>query len=72
MRIGFGAGAAVWLLPLSGLLAVRPLQDPDLWWHLVNGRLMAETGDLTPVYDRAFTLPATVRVNPSWLWDRLV
>lgn len=51
------------------LLAARPLEDPDLWWHLDNGRRMLLQGTLLPLDDRAFTVPAAVRVNPSWLWD---
>lgn len=68
-RVADLAGAA--LLPACSLLAVRPLADPDVWWHLANGRAMVTAGTLSPVDERAFTVAPAVRVNPSWLWDLL-
>jgi hypothetical protein len=50
---------------------VIPLRDPDIWWHLENGRQMLAQQTLLPLDGRSFTMPPVVRVNPSWLWDLL-
>lgn len=63
--------ALVWLLPVCSLMSAQRLQDPDIWWHLENGRLMLSQGTFLPVDDRSFTMDPGVRVNPSWLWDLL-
>lgn len=59
-----------WLLfvAIFSLAAVPPL-DPDLWWHLANGRLIATTGGLphTDVY--SFTAVGHLWVMHEWLAD---
>jgi hypothetical protein len=59
-----------WLLfvAIFSLAAVPPL-DPDLWWHLANGRLIATAGSLphTDVY--SFTAIGHLWVMHEWLAD---
>ncbi len=64
------------LLTLAGICLLQPLYDPDLWWHLKTGELIAQskallsadpfnyTGDLTQVSARERTI-----LDGYWLWE---
>jgi hypothetical protein len=59
-----------WLLFVAIFsLAVVPPVDPDLWWHLANGRLITTTATLphTDVY--SFTAIGHLWVMHEWLTD---
>ena len=50
------------------LAAVPPL-DPDLWWHLANGRLMLATGSIPHVDLYSFSAAGHPWVMHEWLAD---
>ena len=51
------------------LLAVRPLQGFDTWWHLASGREMARTGRLLSSEPFTFTAAGKPWMNHEWLWQ---
>jgi hypothetical protein len=59
-----------WLLFIAifSLAAVPPL-DPDLWWHLANGRLMVTTASLPHVDLYSFSAAGRPWVMHEWLAD---
>jgi hypothetical protein len=59
-----------WLLfaAIFSMAAVPPL-DPDLWWHLANGRLMVSTGSIPHVDAYSFSAAGHPWVMHEWLAD---
>jgi hypothetical protein len=59
-----------WLLfaAIFSLAAVPPL-DPDLWWHLANGRLILTTGSIPHVDVYSFSAAGQPWVMHEWLAD---
>ena len=59
-----------WLLFVAvfSLAAVPPL-DPDLWWHLANGRLIQTTGSIPHVDVYSFSAAGQPWVMHEWLAD---
>jgi len=59
-----------WLLftAIFSLAAVPPL-DPDLWWHLANGRLMLATRSIPHVDVYSFSAAGHPWVMHEWLAD---
>ena len=59
-----------WLLFIAifSLAAVPPL-DPDLWWHLANGRLMVTTASIPHVDLYSFSAVGHPWVMHEWLAD---
>jgi hypothetical protein len=53
---------------IFSLAAVPPL-DPDLWWHLANGRLMLATGSIPHVDVYSFSAAGQPWVMHEWLAD---
>ena len=53
---------------IFSLAAVPPL-DPDLWWHLANGRLMLATGSIPHVDVYSFSAAGHPWVMHEWLAD---
>src|SRR2546426_6001109 len=62
-----------WLLftAIFSLAAVPPL-DPDLWWHLANGRLIITTGTIPHVDLYSFSAAGQPWVMHEWLADLLM
>src|SRR6266550_2015303 len=62
-----------WLLftAIFSLAAVPPL-DPDLWWHLANGRLIITTGTISHVDPYSFSAAGQPWVMHEWLADLLM
>jgi hypothetical protein len=50
------------------LAAVPPL-DPDLWWHLANGRLIVATGSIPHIDVYSFSAAGQPWVMHEWLAD---
>jgi hypothetical protein len=50
-------------------LAALPPLDPDLWWHLANGRLMLATGSIPHVDVYSFSAAGHPWVMHEWLAD---
>src|SRR5881275_3327740 len=59
-----------WLLfvAIFSLAAVPPL-DPDLWWHLANGRLMVATASIPHLDVYSFSAAGQAWVMHEWLAD---
>ena len=59
-----------WLLfvAIFSLAAVPPI-DPDLWWHLANGRLIVATGSIPHVDVYSFSAAGQPWVMHEWLAD---
>ena len=59
-----------WLLfaTIFSLAAVPPL-DPDLWWHLANGRLILSSGSIPHVDVYSFSAAGQPWVMHEWLAD---
>jgi hypothetical protein len=53
---------------IFSLAAVPPL-DPDLWWHLANGRLMVATSSIPHVDVYSFSAAGQPWVMHEWLAD---
>ena len=53
---------------IFSLAAVPPL-DPDLWWHLANGRLIMATGSIPHVDVYSFSAAGQPWVMHEWLAD---
>jgi len=43
------------------------LRDPDLWWHLADGRLLFTTGHFIHFEPYSFTVAGQPWINPEWL-----
>ena len=50
-------------------LAALPPLDPDLWWHLANGRLIASTASIPHVDLYSFSAAGQPWVMHEWLAD---
>src|SRR5579871_5592578 len=57
-------------LALFALLRFRPEQEPDLGWHLAQGRLLAQ-GEWLRTNALAWTARDAPWVDTSWLFDLL-
>jgi len=67
-RIDSGLALVVLLLVAIFSLAALPPTDPDLWWHLANGRLLLQAG--WPRVDAySFSAAGHVWVMHEWLAD---
>src|SRR2546430_5927451 len=62
-----------WLLftAIFSLAAVPPL-DPDLWWHLANGRVIIATGTIPHVDLYSFSAAGQPWVMHEWLADLMM
>ena len=58
--------AAVLLLCLF-VMAVRPIADPDFWWHLRTGQYIWETGSIPRQDIFSHTLPGQPWITHEWL-----
>src|SRR5258708_17382868 len=43
------------------------LQDPDLWWHLADARILCTTHHFMHSVPNSFTVAGEPWVNPEWL-----
>jgi hypothetical protein len=60
--------AAILFLGLFAM-TLRPIADPDFWWHLRTGQLITETG-APPLTDPfSFTLPGKSWIAHEWLTE---
>ena len=58
-------------LAAAALLSFRPIYEPDLWWHLAQGRENA-AGHLVRTNLFSFTYPDYRQPYNSWLFDSRV
>jgi hypothetical protein len=56
------------IVAIFSLAAVPPV-DPDLWWHLANGRLMVATGSIPHFDVYSFSAAGQPWVMHEWLAD---
>ncbi len=74
-RIDARRGRALLLLPLIVFAFCLPLlgeTDPDYWWHLRTGQLIADTGGVPRVDDYSFTVTGQPWISHEWLTDLLI
>ena len=57
---------------LAAALAVRPIDDFDVWYHLAAGRLMWERGAWPATNTFAFTAPDHPWIDLHWLFQALL
>ena len=50
-------------------LQVHRLDDPDTWWHLASGRLIAENGSVPATDPFSYTAAGAPWINRQWLFD---
>jgi len=62
---------AIILLGLFAM-AVRPVTDPDVWWHLKTGELISSTHHVPHTDPFSFTRAGQPWVNHEWLSDWLI
>ncbi len=62
MRIGLGGVAVACCMLTIFAVALKPVDDPDFWWHLATGRYMANS-QVIPHHD-IFSLTA---LNHTWI-----
>jgi hypothetical protein len=70
-RLAVAGGAAVSAV-VAGLLAMMPIAEPDLFWHLAVGGYIAEHGALPGKNLWSFTAPDHPFLASSWLFDLLL
>jgi hypothetical protein len=59
------AAVFVWMV----IFNIRPIQDPDIWWHLGSGRYMVNHGVIPRTDVFSLTAQGTPWVNTYWLQD---
>ncbi|MBI4731863.1 MAG: hypothetical protein HY781_07020 [Chloroflexi bacterium] len=59
------------ILLFLGLFAMtlRPVADPDFWWHLRTGQLITETGTIPHSDPFSYTLPGKAWIAHEWLTE---
>lgn len=57
------------VLGLTGVLALRRLDQNDTWWHLASGRWIAEHGAVQQTDTFSFTVRDHAWINLQWLFD---
>ncbi len=62
------------IIVLLGLfaMAMRPVTDPDLWWHLKTGELISSTHHVIRTDPFSFTRQGQRWINHEWLSDWLI
>ena len=60
------------LMSLVFVLAVRPITDPDFWWHLRTGRLVFETRSIPHADIFSSTFAGREWVAHEWLSEVLL
>lgn len=54
------------------IMTTRPVADPDFWWHLQTGKLIAESGVIPHVDPFSFTLTGSNWITHEWLTELLI
>lgn len=70
----FSLGKLFLMLVIIGslLFLIRPIGDPDFWWHLKTGQLILETKSIPISDDYAFTYSGVPWKAPEWLTEVLM
>jgi hypothetical protein len=64
--------SSIWIFLLSIVLFIRPVFDPDLWWHLAVGRYIAQTGIIPQTDIFTFSAPDYPYIYHSWLTELIL
>lgn len=67
-----GRSLAAVVLVTAWVTTWRPLVDPDTWWHLATGDLIAASGSIPATDPYTWLSPGARFVEHSWLWDILL
>ena len=71
VRFGLGGIAVACCMLTIFALALKPVNDPDFWWHLATGRFMA-TADVIPHHDLfSLTVRDHVWITHEWVTELL-
>ncbi len=54
------------------IMTARPVADPDFWWHLRTGQLIAETGVIPHSDPYSLTFSGTPWVAHEWLTELII
>lgn len=49
------------------LFLLRPLEDPDFWWHIKTGELIAQSAQIPKTDSYSFTVPGKPWIAHEWL-----
>jgi hypothetical protein len=69
--VGERAAVGLTIVALAGLFSFRSVYEPDLWWHLAQGR-EALSGQLVWTNLFSFTYPDYRQPFTSWLFDAAI
>ena len=59
-------------LALCALPVTSAIRDPDFWWHLRTGQLIADRHGLLTTDPFTYTATDSYWVNHSWLYDSVL
>lgn len=51
---------------------MRPISDPDFWWHLRTGKLISETNTIPHIDPYSFTKTGTTWIAHEWLSELII
>jgi len=54
---------------LAAAVALHPVLEPDLWWHLASGRWILEHREIPRADVFTYSMPGRAWVNLQWLFD---
>ena len=54
------------------LMTLRPIADPDFWWHLRTGQLIAQTHSIPHIDPFSFTKTGATWITHEWLSELLI
>ena len=67
-----GRSLAAVVLVTAWVSTWRPVVDPDTWWHLATGELIAASASIPATDPFSWLSPGARFVEHSWLWDILL
>ncbi len=54
------------------VFGLKQLREPDIWWQLLTGRWMLESGNVTRTDTFSYTMEGTSWVNVKWLYEVVI
>ncbi len=54
------------------IMTLRPVADPDFWWHLRTGQMIVQTRSIPRVDLFSFTKPGGIWITHEWLSEVLI
>jgi len=72
MRLSLRQTFAILLFASLLILAMRPVTDPDFWWHLRTGQMIVQTGAIPHIDPYSFTVAGSPWIAHEWLSEVLI